>query len=95
MKGRFKGNVEDFTRWLCWDLLNACGNKAALPSKNHVLKPYPPFKPLNTRHPTQRVDKVLGEMEDAGLRGKVWTREELEQLVGEQQSPSSSEAKEL
>jgi type IV pilus biogenesis protein CpaD/CtpE len=88
MKGRYRRNVKEFTRWLCWELLDACGNEAS-PAGNHPLKSYPPFKPLAIGHEKQNMDKVLGEMEDAGLRGKVWTREELEQFVGRQASSSS------
>lgn len=82
--------MKEFTRWLCWELLDACGNQA-LPARNLALKSYPPFKPLATGHEKQSMDRVLGEMEDAGLRGKVWSREELEQFVGRQASSSSNE----
>lgn len=76
LQKKFKDG-DTFQKWMCYDSLSkVCSRKQMrLPSQNH--KPYPP---LVARNPDdQNVEKIMGEMEDNGLRGKIWSREELMQ----------------
>lgn len=78
IQGRKKKS--DFQKWLCNELSDACKKSApSLSAKNHT--PYPAFKP---RGDQQNMDKMLNEMESQGMKGQMWSREELmKQYMGD------------
>lgn len=68
-----KDQLREFTRWMCDTLTKACpASKAPLPSG---WSKYPPFTRLNSE--SQNLERMMGEMGDAGLRGQMYSREEL------------------
>jgi hypothetical protein len=70
-----------FERWVCDDLTKACSSRtAAVVPSDHV--PYPPFKPM--AQGAENLERMMGEMEDQGLKGKMWSREDLMDRYGEE-----------
>jgi len=59
--------------WLCKELTKSCASAPPSLPKGH--KAYPPFKVAVAGE--QNIDRVMGQMADNGLRGKVYSREEL------------------
>lgn len=58
---------------MCETLTAACTSpRSTLLRKGHA--PYPAFKVLADE---QNPERILGEMEDAGLKGRIWSKEDL------------------
>lgn len=73
-----KLNRAQLTNWLCHELSGACKRKP---------KPLPkgrePGEPFKVREPdAQNVDKMLGEMNDKGLKGSMYSRAEILEKYG-------------
>jgi len=71
-------------------VLERCARLCAM--QNHA--PYPPFTPRHAD--AQNLDRVMGEMSEKGLKGRMYTREELmEKYMGElEQAQEDAEAAE-
>jgi hypothetical protein len=64
-----------FSTWLCDDLTDACSSTSSIPSLPSGHKAYPKF--LAMAPDAQNIDRVMGQMADSGLKGQMYSREEL------------------
>ena len=74
--GRY-GDVDGFREWFCGGLTGACvasEGSSSLGGLDHNGAVYGAFVPREAG--AQDVERILGEMADQGLRGKMYTREE-------------------
>lgn len=70
--GKFKSK-KAFDKWLCEDLAKVCPYKGPKLPKDHI--PYPAFERKDAND--QNIERVLGEMADQGLKGNIFSREEM------------------
>ena len=66
-------SANDFSSWLCEDLTSVCPSAAKAVPSGH--KAYPPFVAMAVNG--QNVDRILGEMADKGLRGQMFSKDDL------------------
>ncbi|KAL4535078.1 hypothetical protein Ndes2526B_g05990 [Nannochloris sp. 'desiccata'] len=75
-------SLKAFTTWLCEDLTKACSSTSQIPSLPSGHKAYPKFQVMAPD--AQNIDRVMGQMADSGLKGQMYSREELmEKYMGE------------
>ncbi|KAL4458892.1 hypothetical protein ABPG75_013757 [Micractinium tetrahymenae] len=67
-----------FNNWLCYELSGVC--RAKPPPLPKDREPGPPFSPQ--REDDQNLERMMGQMQDSGMRGQLWSREELMEKYG-------------
>lgn len=79
MQKKYK-NKKDFADWMCEKLTRVCPSTAGPLPSGHT--GYPSFKVVKPEEPN--MEKMMGEMQEAGLKGKMWSREELMEKYGDE-----------
>ncbi|KAL4423179.1 hypothetical protein ABPG77_000312 [Micractinium sp. CCAP 211/92] len=67
-----------FSNWLCYELSGVCRSKP--PPLPRDREPGPPFSPQ--KEGDQNLERMMGQMQDSGMRGQLWSREELMEKYG-------------
>ncbi|PSC76262.1 DUF3456 domain [Micractinium conductrix] len=68
-----KKNRAQFNNWLCYELTGVCKSKPPPLPKGRT--PGPAFQPKGEGDAD--LDRVMGQMQDQGMKGSLWSREEL------------------
>lgn len=85
-------NRAQFNNWLCYELTGICSEKPGPVPKGR--RPSPAFKPRKADEPN--MDKMMADMQAAGLKGQMFSRDELLKQQGlggegEEDEPSAEE----
>ncbi|KAL4859125.1 hypothetical protein ACK3TF_000897 [Chlorella vulgaris] len=71
-----KMSQTQFSTWLCHELSGACKlEPPPLPKASRGRQPGLPFEPM--RDGDQNLERVMGEMEDKGMKGSLYSRDDL------------------
>lgn len=82
-------NRSQFTKWLCHELTGACKNKPADVPKSRV--PSAPFTPRTAE--VANLDKMMGEMAEQGMKGQVYSKDDVLKQYLDSQSRDDAEGK--